>query len=88
MVDRIRYVKRRGHVKRRPSHHVLRKALRYSLPDKLKRGRPCFTWHHSLQQDMMNSHVTDWEQNVHYKEAHNAKCKELYDADLNDDELI
>lgn len=55
-VNRMKYW---GHIIRRPSTHVLRKALAYNIPGKYKHGRPCFTWHDSLNRAIRRSRRTD-----------------------------
>lgn len=76
-VQRLRYW---GHIMRRPHSHVLKKALNYRAPGKLKRGRPCFTWRTSLERDVRLSRVHDWDQTLHDAAAHNSKCNTVFDT--------
>lgn len=80
MVHRMRFW---GHVKRRPSYHILRRALRYRAHGRLKVGRPCYTWHDSIESDVRKSNITmeSWEETVGDAALHNSKCKTLYTPD-------
>lgn len=84
---RVLRLKYWGHIIRRLVDHVLRKALCYNVPGKLKRGRPCFTWHNSLERAIRLSKVNNWSETVHNKFEHNRKCDEAYlptDSDESD----
>lgn len=82
---RVSHLKYWGHVMRRPVDHVLRKALTYHAPGKLKRGRPCFTWHTSLNRAIYRSRQVNWHTTVLDKNAHNKKCDELFLPSQSDD---
>lgn len=84
-VQRIRYW---GHIVRRHDRHVLRKALAYRIPGKMKRGRPCFTWEDSLQRDLWNTRDRDWNGTIHDTKLHNDKCNDIFaDPDTDDSDL-
>lgn len=82
---RVLRLKYWGHIMRRPTDHVLRKALRYSIPGKRKIGRPCFTWHDSLNRALRRSNVTDWQDTIQDTQAHNRKCESSYLPSHSDD---
>lgn len=75
---RVHRLKYWGHVTRRPSDHILKRALHYRVPGKLKISRPCFTWNDCLQRGLRVSRLRDWAQTIGDKKAHNAKCDSLY----------
>lgn len=77
--SRIRRLKYWGHVARRPAAHILRRALAYRIDGKKKLGRPCFTWHETLTQDIIRSKETNWDQTLEDRKQHEDKCNRLYD---------
>lgn len=85
---RVHRLKCWGHIRRRPIGHILRKALRYRLPGKLKRSRPCYTWNDSLERDLRRAGEQNWEDTIHDAKLHNAKCDNLYNrSDTDESEL-
>lgn len=77
---RVQHLKYWGHILRRPATHVLRKAMAYHIPGKYKQGRPCFTWHDSLNRALRKSRIQDWQTTNNDKQLHNAKCNAVYDV--------
>lgn len=69
-----------AHILRRPNSHFLRRALNYSIPRKFKRGRPCFTWHHTINRAIRRSRIRNWRPTINNKIQHNAKCDEIFMA--------
>lgn len=70
---RVQRLKYWGHIIRRPASHVLRKALYYKIPGKLKRGRPCYTWHNSLTRALRRSRIRDRHTTISERRDHNLK---------------
>lgn len=75
---RVLRLKYWAHISRRPAAHILRKALRYRLSGKFKRGRPCFTWKDSLRRDLNRAGDQLWDDTIDDTKLHNAKCDALY----------
>lgn len=84
-VCRVLRLKYWGHIMRRPAHHVLQNAYYYSIPGKKKIGRPCYTWHTSLQRAIRRSKINDWHNTIQNTHAHNQKCNSLFDPSGTDD---
>lgn len=83
---RVARLKYWGHIVRRPHQHILRRAMNYRAPGKLKIGRPCFTWNDTLEKDIALSQIDDWEQTINDAKKHNDKCDELYQNNQEDDD--
>lgn len=53
--SRVAILKYWGHIIRRPSMHILKRAMQFRAPGKRKIGRPCYTWNHTLESDMVRT---------------------------------
>lgn len=84
---RVRRLKYWGHIQRRTDGHILRKAMHYRIPGKLKHGRSCFTWNDSLRRDLQRTRNRNWDSTIMNTAAHNDKCNDVFndpDTDCSD----
>lgn len=76
-----------GHILRRPAPHLLHSAYRHKA-QKLKVGRPCFTWKNTLNQDMKyyDKNPTEWSELASDKSKYVTAAQKIYQLEETDSE--